>query len=76
MRRDPVVARYPKERARRDKSHRPWRADYDLAYDGGGSEWSGYYRTRVGAEVAIWLNLYVLSWGGSAELVQQGEVKR
>lgn len=62
---------YPRECPARDKSGRRWRVDYDLAYDGGGCRWSGYYRTRVGARVAAFWNFYVASWGGSAVLHEQ-----
>lgn len=64
---------YPRSRSkyRRDKSGRRWRVDYDLTYDGGGGSWSGYYRTKTGAKVSAWLNVYIKSWGGSAVLFQQ-----
>ena len=42
---------------------------YDLAYDGGGSRWHKFYRTRWGAHIARWWNLHVASWGGTADLV-------
>lgn len=59
---------YPKERPEKGMSRRRWRVDYDLAYDGGGSRWSDYYRTRFGAKVSAWLNVRLRSWGGSAIL--------
>ena len=59
-------ARLERRRSRAEK--RRYRVDYDLAYDGGGSEWSGYYRTRAGAKVAAWWNVHVSSWGGTAVL--------
>lgn len=62
---------YPKERKVKDKSHRRYRVDYDLAYDGGGSRWMGYYRTSTGARIAAFWNYHFASWGGSAELVDQ-----
>ena len=68
-----VVARYPKERFYNEHAERPWRVDYDLAYDGGGSRWHKYYRTRWGARISIWRNLNVSSWGGSAVLVWTGD---
>lgn len=63
----------PKREARRVRAQavrekRPYRVDYDLAYDGGCSIWSGYYRTQVGARVAAWWNVHVSSWGGTAAL--------
>lgn len=64
-----VVKTYPVLRQKRDKSGRRWHVRYDLAYDGGGSRWVGYYRTQVGAKVAVWWNRNVASWGGSAQLV-------
>lgn len=66
-----VVERWPKPRKARDVSNLPWRVDYDLAYDGGGSRWSGYYRTRTGARLSVWWNLHMRSWGGSAKLVRR-----
>ena len=68
------TARWPKPPSARRKARRRrvearrFRVHYDLAYDGGGSEWDGYYRTRAGAVLAIWWNRHVSSWGGSAEL--------
>ena len=67
-----VVATYPRERPYNEHTERPWRVDYDLAYDGGGSRWSKHYRTRLGARVSIWRNLYIASWGGSAVLIWTG----
>lgn len=60
------VARLERRQSRAEK--RRYRVDYALAYDGGGSGWSGYYRTRAGAKVASWWNVHVLSWGGTAVL--------
>lgn len=64
---------YPRTpRKRRDKTGRRWRVDYDLAYEGGGdSQWSGYYRTRLGALISAWINEYVKSYGGNAVLYDQ-----
>lgn len=45
-----------------------WRVDFDLAYDGGGSSWTQYYRTKIGARISMLWNCHVASWGGSAEL--------
>ena len=45
---------------------RRWRVEYDLAYDGGGSAWTAYYRTRLGAVLARWWHYYLASWGGTA----------
>lgn len=59
-------ARLERRQLRAEK--RRYRVDYDLAYDGGGSEWSGSYRTRAGARVAAWWNVHVSSWGGTAVL--------
>lgn len=49
---------------------RPWRMHYDLAYDGGGSEFDQYYRTKFGAKFSAFFHLYFRSWGGSAELYE------
>lgn len=62
---------YPKERPQPDHSDRRWRLDCQLAYDGGGSEWSGYYRTLWGARLAAWWHYHIASWGGSIVLVDQ-----
>lgn len=62
---------YPRPRKPRDHSHRPWHVRYDLAYDGGGSRWDGYYRTLWGAKIAMIWNVRVASWGGSAILNRQ-----
>lgn len=60
------------------KQHRPptmethrWRVDFDLAYDGGGGAWSGYYLTRWGAKLSAWWHVRFASWGGSAFLVDR-----
>lgn len=57
--------------AKKDKSHRPLRVEYDLAYDFGGSAWTGYYRTRWGAKIAAFVNLHITSWGGTARMYRQ-----
>lgn len=67
-----VVAEYPKPKKRAVPTWRRWHVRYDLAYDGGGSRWTGYYRTRIGARIAIAWNLYVASWGGRALLIDNG----
>lgn len=59
---------YPKERRKRDLSHRPWRIDYRLAYDGGGSSWTGYYNSRFTARLFAFWNVRFASWGGTAIL--------
>jgi len=59
---------YPVERKPRDRSHLPWKVEYDLAYDGGGSRWSQYYRWYWQARLMAFLNYHVFSWGGSAVL--------
>lgn len=59
---------YPRHRRYKDKSDRRWHVDYDLAYDGGGDVWVGYYHTIFGARIAAFWNEYIASWGGSAVL--------
>ena len=66
---------YPPPRRERRKARRqakqearPWAVRYDLAYDGGGSKWDGYYRTRFGAQLAAFWNVRIASWGGTAVL--------
>lgn len=55
---------YPKERKVRDVSHRRWRLDCELVYDGGGGKWRGYYRTLWGAKIAAWFHYHIASYGG------------
>lgn len=59
---------YPKPRPPKPPSTKPWAVDYELAYDGGGGEWTGYYRWRWSAKAAAWLNHNILSYGGGAAL--------
>ena len=60
---------YPRPpRKRKDKSGRRYHVHYVLAYDGGAGEWTGYYRTKLGARIAAYWNYKVASWGGSADL--------
>jgi hypothetical protein len=59
---------YPRTRRRRDLTGRRWYVFYDLAYDGGGSKWVGYYKTKRGAKLAAWWNVNMSSWGGTAVL--------
>ena len=57
-----------KRRRERRMARANYRMEYDLAYDGGGSAFNEYYKTRWGARIAAFFHLHVLSWGGSAEL--------
>lgn len=64
---------YPKAAKKKQnqerKYHRPWRVDYELAYEGGDLGcWSGYYRTYTGARIAAFWNQYFASYGGTAIL--------
>jgi hypothetical protein len=63
-----LVKRYPVDRPGRDHSGRRWHVHYNLAYDGGGSDFTSYYRTLWGAKIAVWWNRHVFSWGGTAEI--------
>lgn len=65
-----AVEWFPKPRRRKlyPASRYPWRVDYHLAYDGGDEVWTGWYRTRRRARVAIWWHVNVASWGGRAAL--------
>jgi hypothetical protein len=45
---------------------RPWGVTFSLAYDGGGEEWTQYYRTKFGRRVSIIWHKYIASWGGTA----------
>ena len=42
--------------------------EYNLAYEGGGGRWNGYYKTYWGARLAAFKEVHISSWGGSAEL--------
>jgi hypothetical protein len=55
------------------KKLRPWWVQYCLAYDGGGSTWIGYYRTKTGAYISAFINVHIKSWGGTAYLFQRAE---
>ncbi len=63
-----LIAKYPKAKRKRQHPERRYRVRYDLAYEGGGSQWDGYYRSLVGASVAIFYNMNIASYGGSAKL--------
>lgn len=58
-------------RTPKDKSGRRWRVKYDLTYEGGGGEWSGYYRSKTMSFVCAWFNVYVASYGGTAIRIDQ-----
>lgn len=45
-----------------------FRVHYDLAYDGGGSEFDEYYKTKWGAWISALIHIHVRSWGGTADL--------
>lgn len=45
-----------------------WGVDFVLAYDGGGSDFTQFYRTKVGAKVSIFWKKHISSWGGTATL--------
>lgn len=60
---------------KKPKSDRRWRVVYNLAYDGGGGYWNGYYRTKLGAQVARWWNTHIASWGGNTLLIDQNEYR-
>ena len=55
-------------RLEKQKARANYRMHYDLAYDGGGSEFDEYYKTVLGARIAAFFHLHIRSWGGSAEL--------
>lgn len=58
-----------RERALQKKTDRSnYRVHYDVAYDGGGSEFDEYYKTKLGARISAFFHLHFRSWGGSAEL--------
>jgi hypothetical protein len=57
-----------RNKKQKTESNRKWAVDYDLAYDGGGSAWTGNYRTKTGAKIALFYNRFIASWGGSAKL--------
>lgn len=57
---------FRKEEARKRRAN--FVVEYDLAYDGGGSRWNGYYKTYWGARAAAFWNVRFASWGGDAEI--------
>lgn len=59
---------YPRPRREKDLSPYLWMVEYDLAYDGGGSRWKGYYRAKWWAKVCAFYNVRIGSWGGTAVL--------
>lgn len=65
---------YPRIRSEKDHSDRRWHVRYDLAYDGGGETWWGYYRTRKGAKFSAFFNVKIRSWGGTAFLFDTKKV--
>lgn len=62
---------YPRPNRKKRRSDRRWRVDYDVAYDGGGIYWQGYYSNKVFALIATWWNIKISSWGGTATLYDQ-----
>jgi hypothetical protein len=66
---------YPRPNGKKKQSDRRWRVDYDLAYDGGVTHWSGYYPNKAFAIIATWWNVSVSSWGGTAFLYDQEKDK-
>lgn len=46
-----------------------WTVRYDLAYDGGGEAFTRNYYTKWLAKLGIFFNRHVLSWGGTATLI-------
>lgn len=45
-----------------------WGVNFFLAYDGGGSEWTQFYRTKFGARFSMFWNKNIASWGGTTNL--------
>lgn len=62
----------PKKTKRPWRKPKPWGVWYVLTYDGGSTEWRGYYRTEIQARIASWWNCHISSWGGTAVLYYQG----
>lgn len=62
---------WPRRARPQHNSARRWRVDYDLAYDGGGTRFTLYYRTRFGARWAAFWHEHVRSWGGTVKLYDQ-----
>lgn len=57
-----------KRKVEKKKARARFVVEYDLAYDGGGNRWDGWYKTYWGARTAAFWNLHVSSYGGSAEI--------
>ena len=55
-------------RLRKKMARSNYRIRYDLAFDGGGSVFDEYYKTRTGALISSFFWRHVRSWGGSAYL--------
>lgn len=64
-----IIDSFPRRRKRRVPTHRRFHVRYDLAYDGGGDTWTGYYHTPLIARLAIFYNMRIASYGGKAVLV-------
>lgn len=65
---------YPKvPRVKPERIDRPWRVEYDMTFDGGGSAWSQYYRTEFGARWSAFWWEHFRSWGGRATLHNVGQ---
>lgn len=56
------------DREKRKRNKANFRVYYSLAYEGGGTDWVGYYRTYFGARVAAFWNLHISSYGGTAKI--------
>ena len=67
----PIVTQlFPRPRKNKTHVHR-WRVDYDCTYDGGSTEWSGYYHFRTWAIICAWWNCHISAWTGTAMLHDQ-----
>lgn len=64
-----IIAVHPSPRVKNNKMGRRYWVEYDLAYDGGGSRWTGYYKWLWIARIAMFYNVRIGSWGGSAKLL-------
>lgn len=58
-----------RNRKQQRREQRRWSVEYDLLYDGGSSQWTGWYRSRATARMCAYWNVNIGSWGGSAHLI-------
>lgn len=67
-----MIAQYPRRRRKpRDPNDLRYYVRYNLTYEGMNVPWTGHYKTLFGAKVAIFMNKFINSDGGSAVLYER-----